>query len=161
MEHAHVIRTFAYVAEDDGSFHVVMEALPRDLFSEIQALQRRVAAGECDEAARMAFIGRAFAQIVSAVAYMHSERRVAHRDLKLENICIDEHGTPKLIDFGCSTRFAASPSAHVYGVCGSDPYIAPEVFASAATGAGYDGRAADVWALGIIFLAMVSAHFPW
>ncbi|KAJ2759523.1 serine/threonine protein kinase, partial [Coemansia nantahalensis] len=44
------------------------------------------------------------------------------------------------------------------GVCGSDPYIAPEVFEPRAA---YDARKVDVWALGIIFLAMVSGHFPW
>ena len=42
-----------------------------------------------------------FKQIVDAVAYMHGKSFV-HRDLKLDNILIDEQGRIKLIDFGFS-----------------------------------------------------------
>ncbi|KAI8866868.1 kinase-like protein [Ramicandelaber brevisporus] len=156
LQHPNIVRTYVYVAEEDGSLHSVMEAVPHDLFS-----------------VRMIHINSLFRQIVDAVAYMHLEHGVAHRDLKLDNICLDSNGTIRIIDFGCATKCAAvkrSGSSNTYsnaivpvtGVCGSDPYIAPEVFESRKQpGLGYDATKVDVWALGIIYMAMVSVHFPW
>ncbi|OLY78941.1 Serine/threonine-protein kinase HRK1 [Smittium mucronatum] len=43
------------------------------------------------------------------------------------------------------------------GLCGSNPYIAPELYLNAP----YDSRKADVWASGIILLSMTNLHFPW
>jgi serine/threonine protein kinase len=45
-----------------------------------------------------------FLQILSGVTYLHS-MGLAHRDLKLDNVVVSEHGIMKIIDFG---------SAHVY-----------------------------------------------
>ncbi|KAJ2757106.1 serine/threonine protein kinase [Coemansia sp. BCRC 34490] len=78
--------------------------------------------------------------------------------MKLDNLCVDEEGNLKIIDFGCSSTFDPMAPTQTRGICGSDPYIAPEVFAPRAV---YDPRKVDVWALGVIYLAMVSGHFPW
>ncbi|OMJ23607.1 Serine/threonine-protein kinase HRK1 [Smittium culicis] len=43
------------------------------------------------------------------------------------------------------------------GLCGSNPYIAPELYLNVP----YDSRKADVWACGIILLSMTNLHFPW
>ncbi|KAJ1723127.1 hypothetical protein LPJ53_002491 [Coemansia erecta] len=43
------------------------------------------------------------------------------------------------------------------GICGSDPYMAPEVF----TAAHYAAAKVDIWALGIIYFAMRHLQFPW
>ncbi|KAJ2330879.1 hypothetical protein GGH91_006553, partial [Coemansia sp. RSA 2671] len=67
-------------------------------------------------------------------------------------------GNLKIIDFGCSSTFDPLVPALTRGICGSDPYISPEVFVPRAM---YDPRKVDMWALGIIYLAMVSGHFPW
>ena len=42
------------------------------------------------------------AQIVIAVGYLHS-KNIVHRDLKLENLLLDENGYIKVIDFGLAT----------------------------------------------------------
>lgn len=46
-----------------------------------------------------------FTQILSAVQYLHDTLHVVHRDLKLENILVDENYNCKLIDFGFSHNF--------------------------------------------------------
>ncbi|KAJ1863654.1 serine/threonine protein kinase [Coemansia sp. RSA 2703] len=43
------------------------------------------------------------------------------------------------------------------GICGSDPYMAPEVF----TATYYAAAKVDIWALGIIYFAMRHLQFPW
>lgn len=100
-----------------------------------------------------------FRQLVEGVRYLHSQG-VAHRDLKLENMLLDSHGTVKIGDFGSSHVFRANKydSFHkARGVCGSMPYIAPEEFTQDA----YDARAADVWSLGIIYFVLNFESLPW
>ena len=45
------------------------------------------------------------------------------------------------------------------GLCGSDPYISPEVLANHQQP--YDPKAVDIWLLGIIYVAIISKCFPW
>jgi serine/threonine protein kinase len=94
-------------------------------------------------------------QILEVVAYLHS-RSVAHRDLKLENILLDNttHRI-KLIDFGFSRIARAGELFQTK--CGSLPYTAPEVI----EGKTYDGMAADMWSCGVILYCLVTGAFPW
>lgn len=48
-------------------------------------------------------------------------------------------------------------SLYPIGVCGSDPYIAPEIFQQQT----YDPRASDIWSCSIIFVCMTIRRFPW
>jgi len=49
-------------------------------------------------------IGCCFKQIVAGTRYLH-EMGLAHRDLKLDNCCVNEFGIVKIIDFGCAVVF--------------------------------------------------------
>ena len=66
-------------------------------------------------------------------------RRVVHRDLKAENLLLDQNMNIKIADFGFSNFW--SPSSHLTTWCGSPPYAAPEVF----EGARYRGPEIDIW----------------
>ena len=66
-------------------------------------------------------------------------RRVVHRDLKAENLLLDQNMNIKIADFGFSNFW--SPHSHLTTWCGSPPYAAPEVF----EGARYIGPEIDVW----------------
>ncbi|KAI8867076.1 kinase-like protein, partial [Ramicandelaber brevisporus] len=162
LQHPNVVRTFAYVYEEgsDGLYSV-MEAHSHDLFSEILRYPGQIMPADKS----MAY----FAQIAAALYYLHIDCRVAHRDIKLDNLVLSRDSqTAMLVDFGCARRFTPHIPAIAYSVCGSDPYIAPEILANSNCGGyangkvvGYDAFKADVWALGIVFLALRSARFPW
>lgn len=91
-----------------------------------------------------------FTQLVIAIEYLHNEKHITHRDLKLENIMIDKFNHIRLIDFGFS-----SVNSIMSTCCGSVPYCAPEVL----MGKKYS-KAADIWSLGVIFYALIDGNLP-
>jgi serine/threonine protein kinase len=95
-----------------------------------------------------------FLQIVSAIDYLHNVKRVAHRDLKLENVMLDSYHNVKLIDFGLGHEFSESEREFTT-ICGSPPYLAPELIAT-----GRSSPAADIWSLGVILYLLAVGKFP-
>jgi serine/threonine protein kinase len=79
---------------------------------------------------------------ILGLSFMH-KKGVLHRDIKLDNILLDENLTPKLCDFGVS-RFIG-PDEIINEQCGTPAYIAPEIIKKN----GYKGFKADIWSLGV------------
>ncbi|KAI6207147.1 Protein kinase domain-containing protein [Aphelenchoides besseyi] len=96
---------------------------------------------------------RIFRQITSAVLYCH-KHRVAHRDLKLENILLDVNSNAKIADFGLSNYFADKNLLHTF--CGSPLYASPEII----NGTPYHGPEVDCWSLGILLYTLVYGSMP-
>ncbi|KAG6819794.1 hypothetical protein H0H93_008646 [Arthromyces matolae] len=85
---------------------------------------------------------------------------VAHRDIKPENLFFDMDGHLKIGDYGASTVYRLPWEATVHmstGLCGSEPYIAPEQF----LGKPYDARLVDIWACGIVYYCLHFQELPW
>eukprot|EP00808_Paulinella_micropora_P013896 g52607.t1 len=100
-----------------------------------------------------------FAQIVSAVEFLH-ENKVAHRDLKPDNIMVTADGEVKLVDFGVSQVFSReTEKAVVKDVVGSPHYLAPELCTEGELAA--DPFLADVWSLGVTLFVMLAGYLPW
>jgi len=91
-----------------------------------------------------------FAQIASGIAYCH-EMRVAHCDLKPENVVISESGWAKIVDFGQSLDLAEQVDA-LQSPRGTMPFTAPEVMLLKAD---WNPRAADVWSFAVIVVEML------
>jgi PAS domain-containing serine/threonine kinase len=64
------------------------------------------------------------AQLVSAIAYLH-ELKIVHRDVKDENVIIDEHFNIRLIDFGSATFREPGKLFAIF--CGTMEFCSPEV----------------------------------
>ncbi|PAA56479.1 hypothetical protein BOX15_Mlig015553g2, partial [Macrostomum lignano] len=94
-----------------------------------------------------------FRQMASAVAYLHS-RGIAHRDLKDENVILDERFCLMLIDFGAAAF--VSPDRPFSVFCGTMEYCAPEIL----QGHPYFGPEADVWSLGVTLYTLVFGENP-
>jgi serine/threonine protein kinase len=95
-----------------------------------------------------------FMQLVSVVDYLHNVRKVAHRDIKLENILLDDANNLKVVDFGVSHAFCETSDLFTTP-CGSPVYKSPELL-----GSGRHTPAVDIWSLGIVLYACACGRFP-
>ncbi|ORX58761.1 kinase-like protein [Hesseltinella vesiculosa] len=148
LHHPNVIATLDMV-QDHDAFYQVMEYAPNDLFNIVMSgMMSREEIACC------------WRQLLHGLHYLHETMGIAHRDLKLDNLVLDNQGILKIIDFGCSTVFKYPFENNVHltkGVYGSDPYIAPEQY----TQPKYDPRLSDLWSCGVIFICMTMRRFPW
>ncbi|KAG5724526.1 Serine/threonine-protein kinase MARK2 [Termitomyces sp. T112] len=94
-----------------------------------------------------------FGQLCLAVAYLH-ERGIVHRDLKLENVLLDERCRVKLGDFGFTREYEKGSFMETF--CGTTGYASPEML----EGKKYQGPEVDVWSLGIILYCLLTGTLP-
>jgi len=105
-------------------------------------------------------------QIVSGLQYLH-RRGILHRDLKPDNILLGAHDTVYLSDFGVASIDKEDAGggggggiprrAGLFG--GTPAFMAPELHSDAAAPA--PTAAVDVWALGVMFYALLYGRLPW
>ncbi|KUI72976.1 Serine/threonine-protein kinase HAL4/SAT4 [Cytospora mali] len=115
-----------------------------------------------------------FKQLIQGLNYLHSNG-IAHRDIKLENLLLTKDSKLKITDFGVSEVFTGiHPAARESGgecgrqmgkvrlckpgICGSQPWMAPEVLAKEKE---YDPRKLDVWSAGLVMIALMCGGMLW
>jgi len=134
--------TLIAVMLDEKNVYMLLEvALGGELFSQM----RKVGSLQIDAARFYATC------IASAIAHLHG-RKTVYRDLKPENVLIDELGYPKLIDFGFAKRL---DSPRTWTLCGTPHYLAPEMITSQG-----HGFAVDWWAFGVLVYEMLVGTPP-
>jgi len=86
---------------------------------------------------------------------VHNEAKIIHRDIKPENLLIDEFDNLKIADFGVSAIFEQE-NDELTSQVGTKYFQAPEVWTSTT----FQGRATDVWALGVTLYFLSLGQLP-
>ncbi|WP_405283425.1 protein kinase [Gaopeijia maritima] len=148
LQHPNIVKLYGTRHLSDGSMVLLMEHVPgrnlKELLQDTGALPPRRAMRFLDD-------------IASALAYAH-RRRIVHRDVKPENIYIDDEvGTARLADFGVARPWDLDTRLTLPGESlGTPAYMAPEQI----DGNDVDGRS-DVFSLGLVAYEMLAGGHPW
>ncbi|EPQ01834.1 Serine/threonine-protein kinase SIK2 [Myotis brandtii] len=143
LDHPHIIKLYQ-VMETKNMLYLVTEYAKNGEIFDYLANHGRLNESEAR---------RKFWQILSAVDYCHG-RKIVHRDLKAENLLLDNNMNIKIADFGFGNFFKSGELLATW--CGSPPYAAPEVF----EGQQYEGPQLDIWSMGVVLYVLVCGALP-
>lgn len=140
VTHPNVVTVYA-AGLHDGSPYLALELLEGGTLRE-----RLVEAPALREGLRLGLA------VAEGLAALH-EAGLVHGDLKPENVVMASDGRPRIVDFGLAGP--VEPGAVAVSLRGTPAYMAPELWALQAAGAG-----ADVWALGVILWELLGGRHP-
>ncbi|XP_042513832.1 CBL-interacting serine/threonine-protein kinase 7-like [Macadamia integrifolia] len=145
LRHPNIIRIHEVMATKSKMYLILEYARGGELLSKISRRQRFT-----DPIAR-----RYFQQLVLALEFCH-RNGVTHRDLKPQNLLLDDQGNLKVSDFGLSALPEQLKDGLLHTACGTPAYTAPEVVGRK----GYDGGKADAWSCGVILFVFLAGFLP-
>ncbi|KAI8072290.1 kinase-like domain-containing protein [Gongronella butleri] len=96
-----------------------------------------------------------FSQLLDALLYL-KKKGIYHRDIKDENILIDDKFHVKLIDFGSAIRFQAQKQTWLGQFHGTLSFASPEIL----KGLAYEPEPAEVWSLGVLLYILLYGQVP-
>lgn len=116
LHHPHVVQLYEIIATETSIWLVFELCAGGELFDYL------VEQGRLQEVEAR----RIFGQLCLALGYVHAQG-VVHRDLKLENVLLDEKCNVKVADFGFGREFDKNKLMETY--CGTTGYASPEMLA--------------------------------
>lgn len=100
-------------------------------------------------------VRRIMKQLLDVLIYLHEEKHVVHRDLKLGNLFLDHDFNIKVGDFGLSSTIIGNQKRRTF--CGTPNYLAPEIISEEKEGHSFE---VDIWAFGIIMYTLLVGNPP-
>ena len=144
LTHPNIVSVYD-VGEDEDMHYIVMEYIKG------KTLKQYIQEFSPLSAARSVHIMK---QLTSAIAHAH-ENGIIHRDIKPQNILMDEEGNVKITDFGIATSLGATSYTQTNSVIGTVHYLSPEQ----ARGGIATGKS-DIYALGIVLYELLTGELP-
>ncbi len=146
LEHPNIV-TAHDSGVDDGIYYLAMVYLPESLSAKLER------EGVLSEQEALSIVHR----IAGALAYAWERHRLLHRDIKPDNIMLDEDGNPRLTDLGLSKSMAlADEQTEDEWLAGTPNYMSPE---QAAGVRDIDFRS-DIYSLGATLYHLLTGVVP-
>ena len=154
LKHESVVE-FSEAFETDHHVYLIMEYVSGKSLHDYLKRQRASPSNktEFDQTLSETESKRIVKQLLQCLHYLH-DQGITHRDIKLENILLDQKNNIKIIDFGFSTRYKPQKKLKLF--CGTPSYMAPEIVSRIE----YLGPPADIWATGVLLFCLLNGFFP-
>ncbi len=144
LNHPNIVQIYDR-GEAEGTYYIAMEYLDGRSLKEI--IKRYGPLGT----KHVASISR---QILEALRFAH-RKGIVHRDIKPQNMLVDDEGRVKVTDFGIARAATASRMTDTGSIVGTAQYLSPEQAQGTAV-----GPSSDLYSLGIVMYEMVTAQLP-
>lgn len=144
LSHPNIVEVYD-VGEEDGNYYIVMEYIEGKTLK--QLLQKR-------GALTLTEVIDIMSQLTDGIAHAH-EAYIIHRDIKPQNIMIEDNGLIKITDFGIAMALNSTQLTQTNSVMGSVHYLPPEQ----ANGKGATVKS-DIYSLGILMYELLSGSVP-
>ncbi len=144
LSHPNIVEVYD-VGEEDGNYYIVMEYIEGKTLK--QLLQKR-------GALTLTEVLDIMSQLTDGLSHAH-EAYIIHRDIKPQNIMIQDNGLIKITDFGIATAINSTQLTQTNSVMGSVHYLPPEQ----ANGKGSTIKS-DIYSLGVLMYELLSGSVP-
>ena len=144
LSHQNIVEVYD-VGEEDGNHYIVMEYIDGKTLK--QLLKKR-------ETLTLTEVIDIMTQLTDGIAHAH-ESYIIHRDIKPQNIMIEDNGLIKITDFGIAMALNATQLTQTNSVMGSVHYLPPEQ----ASGKGATIKS-DIYSLGILMYELLTGSVP-
>ena len=145
LNHPNVVQIYDQGRAEDGRYYIAMEYVPGGSLKDL--ILRRGPLGP-SEAARLA------SQVAEALHAAH-RRGIVHRDIKPQNVLLDEAGDAKVADFGIALAASRSSTSGTNLLFGTPSYMSPEQAMGERV-----GPESDLYSLGVVLYEMLTGTVP-
>ncbi len=144
LNHPNIVELYD-VGEDNGKYYIVMEYVEGKTLKSLIKKRGALTLPEVQDI---------MLQLTSAIAHAH-QSYIVHRDIKPQNVIIQEDGRVKIMDFGIASRLNSNELTQTNSVMGTVYYLPPEQ-ANGTT----SSFKSDIYSLGILMYELVTGSVP-